>query len=685
MECFARPGNTKPFGCPELECPDITTIPASCAVGGSSCFWDESLFDCLHDLSTQSHTSHNGGLQVAAAYADDDVNATSVSRSAPRSSYPSNRQSDGYLHDFPDNITPDSYEDEGYGDHAALTYGDIEDAGHPSRPQDFPTPFIHDGTRTTIRAMDHRTGLLREVKHVLMAASNVVDSSSSLLTRNRHPKSNHNHRFPRQSYTPIEKRAYLMKKKISKSQYGNEYLAVVLKRREISNRSIDSDENERKQSEYDGDVEWESTEEFVIVTVSPWSMAMRTHRSSLGHKREGILRSVAAQQHIGSYHPHVQGLLAVFQDEERLYTVTKFHGGTDLQSTIVAGRDQGAYVPNEAKARGIFSQLLQGVFHLQRKGVYHSNLSLQNVYVNAATNQNLVIADLGRCIRVPYNDPSNFGCIIGEAEGTTRRLLQLVPQDFQNHPSENLMYLPPEVLENEHAFDGFAADLWASGCILFVLLVGMAPFKTAHYWDTAYAEISSGNLKGLLQSLNICLSDEATGLLQIMFWRDPKGRLSLSQIMDHPWVKNERFPPPRRSSTNASTTGHQDLRRSHVSSAETSSTTSSFATEKANDQIRRRSSSKSRKSLSKTITSMFGGGAGSCGRSGMDSSSGSITKAFNGFMNGASSHKTRRSSVGGPSSQASSVTTGSPATPKIMVNEADNSGYSVQVLRIPDL
>ena len=90
---------------------------------------------------------------------------------------------------------------------------------------------------------------------------------------------------------------------------------------------------------------------------------------------------------------------------------------------------------------------------MQRKGVCHSNLSLENIFVDPTTLQNLVIEDLGRSMRVAYNDPSNFGCVLGETEGTTRRLLQLLPQDFQTHPTENMMYLAPEILENESSFD----------------------------------------------------------------------------------------------------------------------------------------------------------------------------------------------------------------------------------------
>jgi serine/threonine protein kinase len=103
------------------------------------------------------------------------------------------------------------------------------------------------------------------------------------------------------------------------------------------------------------------------------------------------------------------------------------------------------------------------------------------------------------------------------------------------------MYLAPEIVARDEAFDGFAIDLWASGVVLFVLLVGLAPFKWAHSSDKRYAKICKGNLREMMHGLNIPISDEACDLLQNMFWRDPAQRLTLAQVEQHPWVRNKKF------------------------------------------------------------------------------------------------------------------------------------------------
>ena len=147
----------------------------------------------------------------------------------------------------------------------------------------------------------------------------------------------------------------------------------------------------------------------------------------------------------------------------------------------------------------------------------------------------LVLIDLGMSLRVPYSDPNNYGGTVDVSEGQGRRLIQAQGQGGK------LMYLAPEVLERDEGFDGFAIDLWASGVVLFIILVGLAPFKWAQSTDKRYAKISKGNLREMMHGLNIPISDEACDLLQNMFWRDPAQRLTLAQVEQHPWVRNKKF------------------------------------------------------------------------------------------------------------------------------------------------
>lgn len=203
-----------------------------------------------------------------------------------------------------------------------------------------------------------------------------------------------------------------------------------------------------------------------------------------------------------------------------------------MATTTTTQSSSSSYTSNrdESRARVWFRQLLEALLHLQKKGVCHRDLSLDNLVLEA--NNNLVLIDFGLALRVPYADSSNYGGVSDVSEGTNRLFMKAQGQ------GGNLTYLAPEIIERDEAFDGFAADLFSAGVILFVLLVGLAPFKWPNSSDVRYAQIKRGKLKELMAAHlpENAVSDEACDLLQNMLWRDPRRRLTLAQILQHPWV-----------------------------------------------------------------------------------------------------------------------------------------------------
>lgn len=232
---------------------------------------------------------------------------------------------------------------------------------------------------------------------------------------------------------------------------------------------------------------------------------------------------------MGSYHPNILGCLEVLQSDECLYIVMPYCSGGDLCSLIHKRGKTKKATANEVQARVWFRQLLEALLHLQNKGVCHRDLCLENIMLEE--DGNLVVADFGLALRVPYADNNNDGCVSDVSEGESRLLMKNPGQ------SGTLTYLDPAIIEREEAFDGFAADLWSAGVLLFVFLVGLAPFKWASTTDFRYNEINSGRLKELMQmNFTKPISDEAYDLLQNMLWRDPRKRLTLAEVMCHPWV-----------------------------------------------------------------------------------------------------------------------------------------------------
>jgi serine/threonine protein kinase len=348
----------------------------------------------------------------------------------------------------------------------------------------------------------------------------------------------------RVSGTPQQ--AFLIKKTISRSVYGVIRLCVILKRRENHKKEQQNGRRGHCFGIRDEDAEWESTEDLAVVKASSW----HTIRRLRGRHLEDPIKEISCMQLVGNYHDNVLGCIDVLQDDDYLYTIMPYCEGGDLFGRIMSSprrntslngsessrrprADSPGHSVDEPQARIWFRQLLSALGHLQQKGVCHRDISLDNIMVDE--NDHLVLIDMGMALRVPYTDPVNYSRVTDVSEGQGRRFIQAQGQGGK------LMYLAPEIVNRDEAFDGFAIDLWASGVVLFVLLVGLAPFKWAHESDKRYAKISKGNLREMMEGLNIPISEEACDLLQNMFWRDPAQRLTLAQVEAHPWVRNKKF------------------------------------------------------------------------------------------------------------------------------------------------
>lgn len=268
----------------------------------------------------------------------------------------------------------------------------------------------------------------------------------------------------------------------------------------------------------------------------------------------------ACLQYLGNYHENVLGCLEVLQDSDYLYVVMPYCNDGSLYSRVTEKRQSSSTRSNgstrsagssrhhnlsrhtkvercrrryvdyqhEELVRGWFLQLLQALSHLQKKGVCHRDLCLENILL--LDDHNLVLTDCGLSLRIPYDDESNHGAISDVSQGYQRRLIKSQGQ------CGRLTYLAPEIIEGDLGFDGFATDLWSAGVILFTCLVGLAPFKWPHPSDCHYSIINQGKLQLLVNEFDIAISDEACDLLQNMFWRNPKKRLVLSEVYAHPWV-----------------------------------------------------------------------------------------------------------------------------------------------------
>lgn len=495
------------------------------------------------------------------------------------------------------------------GQHAEITYTELidksEEYGHnPTRPLDFPTPYVRRGLRTKVLAFDPSTG---ERKFVLaihrteflqgggVGATGTPPppgapqySTTSPPSSPRPPQWTPSPSPGRKGYStmppppppqfsspppglddldPSSYVAYWPQRRLQDAIYGCVIACVVL-RRHVGSAADDA---ARAAGYEPGDLRapivWEITSDLVAIKQVEWR---RVH-AMRGRLLEDPIKEIAAMQLIGSEHPNVLGSVEVLQDNEHLWSVMPFCRGGDLFGVVleVAERRQereaelGSGGMLEPVARYWFRQLLFGLHYLQTRGICHRDLSLENILVDV--NHCLVI-DMGMCLRVPYychQDPRRTSDV---TEGGMRRLI--VPMGTCGKKN----YMSPEIFANKENFDGFAVDLWAAGVILYIMVTGFPPYDIPAMSDERFQLIAQNLLGEQLRAWEseyidemkvviffdllahialfdfpfaVYISDEIGHLLQWMLQPDPAQRPTLKQVMMHDWVMNGEVMPPQ--------------------------------------------------------------------------------------------------------------------------------------------
>lgn len=281
---------------------------------------------------------------------------------------------------------------------------------------------------------------------------------------------------------------------------------------------------------------WLSTEEDVAVKVDRRLSIRRLHNEhSTVTNPENPWKEVAALQLLGDTHRHVINLLGAFVDDECLYEVLPYYSGGNLNEFM-------RHHPNglsETEARRFFAQVLFGLHHIHSHGVAHHDISADNCMLDSFARR-CVIIDFGMALRVPHSyidDPSGaMDDVTDESMGTIRRLIH-----SHNHCGK-LRYMAPEIYTKAYGFDGFEADIWSAGVILFLMVTGKQPYERPDMKDSGYYDLVNQNFYwdickvDPLTSWGRKVSSELVDLLRIVLQPNPRKRATLSDILNHVWL-----------------------------------------------------------------------------------------------------------------------------------------------------
>jgi protein-serine/threonine kinase len=196
----------------------------------------------------------------------------------------------------------------------------------------------------------------------------------------------------------------------------------------------------------------------------------------------------------GYKHPNIVEMDGFFEDDVNYYIEMVPHGlpGMDLFDYIELKANM-----DESECRNIFKQVVDAIHHLHTKAlVVHRDIKDENVVLDGEGRIKLI--DFGSAAYIK-NGP--FDVFVGTID-----------------------YAAPEVLQGK-SYRGKEQDIWALGILLYTIVYKENPFYNVD-------EI----LDHPLRIPFLPFSEECIDLIRKMLDRDVDNRLTITEIVDHPWM-----------------------------------------------------------------------------------------------------------------------------------------------------
>lgn len=207
-------------------------------------------------------------------------------------------------------------------------------------------------------------------------------------------------------------------------------------------------------------------------------------------------------------HPNVVRLYEVIDTQTKLYLILELGDGGDMYDYIMK-HNKGL---DETVARRYFKQIVEAVSYCHDLHVVHRDLKPENV---------VFFEKLG-IVKVTDFGFSN----------------QFKPGSNLETSCGSLAYSAPEILLGD-SYDAPAVDVWSLGVLLYMLVCGNPPFHEASDSETLTM------IFDCKYQIPPQLSKECNDLITKMLQKDPADRMSLDDIVNHPWLKSDDSPSLR--------------------------------------------------------------------------------------------------------------------------------------------
>ncbi|KAL0271505.1 UNVERIFIED_CONTAM: hypothetical protein PYX00_008580 [Menopon gallinae] len=198
-------------------------------------------------------------------------------------------------------------------------------------------------------------------------------------------------------------------------------------------------------------------------------------------------------------HPNVVRLYEVIDTQTKLYLILELGDGGDLYDYIMK-HEAGL---GEDMAREYFRQIVRAISYCHQLHVVHRDLKPENV---------VFFERLGVVKLTDFGFSNKF-----------------YPGQKLETSCGSLAYSAPEILLGD-SYDAPAVDVWSLGVILYMLVVGQAPFQEANDSETLTM------IMDCKYTIPTHVSDACKRLIAKMLVREPEARATLADIASDPWL-----------------------------------------------------------------------------------------------------------------------------------------------------
>jgi len=222
-------------------------------------------------------------------------------------------------------------------------------------------------------------------------------------------------------------------------------------------------------------------------------------------------------------HPNITKILETFEDDKYILIIMEYINGGNLFSFVKKRRKL-----SEKISKFLFRQIILGIQHIHSKKIVHRDIKLENILIDL--NNRIKICDFGIGIMLDSEEE-----LIHEQCGTP-------------------MYMAPEIILNskKEGYKGYPVDIWSAGIALYIMLSGTLPFlyknnkSEKNEIDNSVSLSNNNNYQLQYSIINKSpkkikkISPEARDLLKGLLNKDPSKRLTIDEILNHPWLKSEK-------------------------------------------------------------------------------------------------------------------------------------------------